>query len=141
MQLRIISFVTWVIIKNDITPFSETRSCHYRPRWTYMLLSTMPSFWPGGSTWFLCFSQKAFDNLPSSQGFITLFLLSTGLACLIKMENREPLSLNNIAVVWTWNKRPFIIFIHQESWEQVFSFGFYILFIYFGWGTGLASLI
>ena len=94
MLLRIISFVTQVIMKNDITPFSETRSCHYRPRWTYMPLSTMPLSWLGGSTWVLCSLQKAFQNLPSSQRFINIFLLGTSLACLIKME--KPLSLNNI---------------------------------------------
>ena len=69
---------------------------------------------------------KAFHNLPSSQKFITFFLLGTGLACLIKWKNRKPLSLNNI--VSELKTGPFIILIHQESWKQVFSFGFFWFF-------------
>ena len=93
MLLRIISFVTRVIMKNDITPFSETRSCHYRPRWTYMLLRTMPLSWLGGSTWVLCSLQKAFQNLPSSQRFITFFYLAQVWLAFLKWKK---LSLNNI---------------------------------------------
>ena len=70
---------------------------------------------------------KAFYNLPSSQKFITFFLLGTGLACLIKMEKPKT-TVTEQHSVWTKNKGPFIILIHQESWKQVFSFSFFWFF-------------